>query len=323
MAYTKSIKKFETENWENTSGKIDKGFIDFVNEKNPDIQNFLYSANTSDVKYFKDPITGNLIDFSHLSATFSAYLYDTNGFKMAIGSWWKGIPNYTEDDIDNLAGWVGDLQSMVQQDLLIYYDYSMGEEWIGDHYFEESVLNLYTSEYYKELVLKLLADTPQKDDNFNTYILLDGKRIKNSSFKIPDQLADIDAVNLFVNCYRPKDKTTFADCVDRYYSKIGDSRFCEIRYDVFIDNVFSMEEDYTYDSEYFNIRSKFWDGEISSEEFKTSIINLFYEYTLKYTMENAPDGKKWTLYRSAPVTDEVAEGTAKAFAEYIVSNWSW
>ena len=139
---------------------------------------------------------------------------------MWAGSLLKGIPNYTEDDIDNLSGWVGDLQSMVQMDLLIYYDYAMGESWSGDHYFDRSVLNQYDEEYYTDLVHKLLEDKLQNDGDTSTYILLNNQRIKNTSFKIEDQLADIDAVNLYINCYRPNDKTTIADCLNRYYSKI-------------------------------------------------------------------------------------------------------
>lgn len=270
----------------------------------------------------KDPVTGELIDFTHLAATFSAYLFDTSEFKMWGGSILKGIPNYTEDEIDDLAGWAGDLQSMIQSDLLIYYDDTLGEEWYGDHYFDRDTLEQYDEYYYENIVLKLLEDKPQVSYNSSTHILLDNKRLRNSSFKIEDQLADIDAVNIFVNYYRPKDKTTIFDCINGYYSKIDGYRFCSLRYDVFIDNVFSMEDDYDYDQEYWSYYSKYLDQEITKEEFKSEVIDLFYNYVLKYTNEKAHGGKKWTLYGNAPVTKNVSKGAAKAFAEFIVNNWS-
>ncbi len=84
-----------------------------------------------------------------------------------------------------------------------------------------------------------------------------------------------------------------------------------------------MEDDYTYDSKYWDFHKAYLDGNLTSDEYKSAIIDLFYDYTLKYTMENAPDGKKWTLYSNSPVVDNVSKGTAKAFSEYIVGNWSW
>lgn len=309
--------------WENTSGKIDDKFIKYVNEKNPNIKNYLYSQDSNDTKYIKDPITGELIDFTHLAATFSAYLFDTSGFKMWVGSTFKDTPKYTEDDINNLAGWAGDLQSMIQTDLLIYYDDTRSENWYGDHYFDVKVLNKYDENYYKDLVLKLLSDEPQYNFDSSTHILLDDKRIRNTSFKIEDQLSDIDAVNMFINFYRPSNKTTIFDCINGYYSKIDGKRFCKDRYNYFIDNLFSTLDDHSYDFEYFDLRSEYWDGNITRDEFKSEVVEMFYTYILKYTMENTPDGKKWTLYYNAPVTENVSKGAAKAFAEYIVNNWSF
>ncbi len=95
-----------------------------------------------------------------------------------------------------------------------------------------------------------------------------------------------------------------------------------MRYDVFINNVFSMEDDHDYDQDHWNYYSKDLDGEITKEEFKSAVINLFYNYVLKYTNEKAHGGKKWTLYGNAPVTQNVSKGAAKAFAEFIVNNWS-
>ena len=57
---------------------------------------------------------------------------------------------------------------------------------------------------------------------------------------------------------------------------------------------------------------------VSLTDFKSEITELFSDYVYIYTAENCPDGEKWTLYDNAPVTDNVAKGSARAFAEYIV-----
>lgn len=312
-------------NWENTSGKVDKDFIEYVDEKNPEIRNYLYSKDKNDTKYIKDPISGSLIDFSHLAATFSAYLFDTNGLKMWLASHYptSKYPNYSEDDIDNLAGWAGDLQSMIQADLLIYYDYSYGDEWIGDHYFSRETLANYSSDDFKFFVYSLLENKKQDDYNKSTHIILDDYRIRNTFFTIPDQLADVDAVNLFVNCYRPKNNTTISDCLNEYYMIKDNTRFCSMRFDVFIQNVFSMDEDFSLTSQYWDYQNAYWDREISRDEYKSKICAMFTDYVYKYTKEYTPDDKKWTLYKNAPVTDEVSQGAARAFSEYIINNWSW
>ena len=131
------------------------------------------------------------------------------------------------------------------------------------------------------------------------------------------------AVNLYINCYRPNDKTTIADCLNRYYSKIDGNRFCRLRYDVFIDNVFSMDENFDYQSSYWDYQRQYWDGEITREDYKKQIANLFYEYVLKYTNSETPDGVKWSLYKNAPVTINVSVGAARAFSNYILDKWSW
>ena len=309
---------YYTFEWEGISGKIDQKFIDYVNSNNPKIQEYLYSQNIEDNKYIKDPITGKLIDFTHLAATFSSYLHEASDFERWLGSILYDVPYHSEDDLNNLMGWAGDLQSMIQTDLLICYDKSYGEIWLGDEYFDEETLNKYNEYYYKDLVLRLLEDKPQYDSQASTHILLDGKRIRNTAFKIEDQLADIDAVNLFVNYYRPDQKTTFFDCVNGYYN--GGLNFCELRYDVFIHNVFSMDSDYTYGTKYWEIESKYPGGR-ANKECADVISELFYEYTLKYTMKKAPDGKKWRLYYHAPVIENVSKGAAMAFSEFIVKQW--
>ena len=91
------------------------------------------------------------------------------------------------------------------------------ENWYGDYYFDVKVLNKYDENYYKDLVLKLLSDNPQDTFDSSTHILLDYKRIRNTSFKIEDQLSDVDAVSMFIKFYRTNNKTTIFDCINGYY----------------------------------------------------------------------------------------------------------
>ncbi len=155
------------------------------------------------------------------------------------------------------------------------------ENWYGDYYFDVKVLNKYDENYYKDLVLKLLSDNPQDTFDSSTHILLDYKRIRNTSFKIEDQLSDVDAVSMFIKFYRTNNKTTIFDCINGYYSKIDGKRFCKDRYNYFIDNIFSTLEDYSYD---FNLRSEYWDGNITRDKFKSEVVEMFYTYILKYTI---------------------------------------
>ncbi len=101
------------------------------------------------------------------------------------------------------------------------------------------------------------------------------------------------------------------------------TRFCSMRFDVFIQNVFSMDEDFSLTSQYWDYQNAYWDREISRDEYKSKICAMFTDYVYKYTKEYTPDDKKWTLYKNAPVTDEVSQGAARAFSEYIINNWSW
>lgn len=81
-----------------------------------------------------------------------------------------------------------------------------------------------------------------------------------------------------------------------------------------------MDSDYVYRTKYWEIESKYPSGG-ANKECADAISELFYEYTIKYTMKNAPDGKKWSLYLNAPVIENVSKGAAMAFSEYIVKQW--
>lgn len=303
-------------NWENTAGKVDKKFIEYVNNKNPEMKKYLYATGLEDVKYIMDPNSGNVIDFTHLTATFGAFLYNTSAIKMFLGDKlpFAGIPYYTENNIDNLAGWAGDLQTLIQTDLLIWYD-SNG----GDHYFSETVLDMYSEDDYRVLVKQLLAD------NSADSIKLNGLPIHNSRFGISDQLADIDAVNAYYSCYQFEETATIGDCLKEYYhDEVNRYNRSYYRFDYFIDHLLMMcDDDYSYGTKYCEYDVEYLKNEISRNDFKSKVIDLFTEFVYIYTNEKCPDGEKWTLYKSAPVTEAVSKGAARAFAEYIVGKWRY
>lgn len=312
---------FGTGLWENTGGSVDKSFIDFVNQSNPNIKDYLYSKNINDTKYFIDPISSNLIDFTHFAATLSAYMFDTSGFKMFIGDKIAGVPYYTESNINNLAGWAGDLQSLIQTDLLIWYD-----EGGTSNYFSEATLNQYSEDDFKMIVLELLEDKSQSADNdTSTHISFAGYSIRNSQFGMPDQLADIDAVRFFITYIKHDQEITISQCLKKYYYERNEYgyRGCDQRYERFIDELFVLDEDSSFEMQYSDYDIEYLRGNISRADFKSKIVELFSEYVYIYTTENSPDGEKWTLYYNAPITDNVAKGSARAFAEYIVNKWGY
>ncbi len=226
----------------------------------------------------------------------------------------------TDSQINNLAGWAGDLQSFIQTDLLIYYDRDYGI-WEGDHYFDESVLNQYSEDDFRRLTLQLLKDSPQNDYDTSTHILLNNKRLRNSEFRLEDQLADIDAVNICkyysiqLSLQQPY---TIFKCINHYYLNIDESYSCKNRYDSFFVSLFYLDDDHRYENKYYGLCIDYFNGNITSAQLNEAVFNLFYDYVIIYTNHNAPDGKQWKLYFNAPVTENVSKGVAKGFIEYII-----
>ncbi len=80
------------------AGEIDQGFVNFVAESNSGLTDYF-----SGDLYINDP-TGVKVDFLHFAATLNAYLYDSTDLKANLVG---------EKNINNLAGWAGDLQTFV------------------------------------------------------------------------------------------------------------------------------------------------------------------------------------------------------------------
>ena len=124
--------------WTITAGDIDDGFIDFVKSENLELYN--YFRNTSEIyanSYVnKKTSEWETLDLYHMAATISAYNFDTQTVLNAddlllsvilphsmtliksIGMTWLQSSILREEHIDNLAGWAGDLQTLVVSDIL-------------------------------------------------------------------------------------------------------------------------------------------------------------------------------------------------------------
>ena len=140
--------KYSGGNWDLTAGEIDAGFT-----------NYILNSNRGDLNFegqvlLKDPKTGNYIDVNHMAATINAYLYSSrwnNKMDIKVQGTGDGI-------IDNLAGWAGDLQSLIGT----------------------------------------LQNNTSNSDNYNTLYHAAYKLIgnENAEFSMQDMYADIDATNL-------------------------------------------------------------------------------------------------------------------------------
>ncbi len=140
-------KSYTTSDWDVVAGKVDNKFVNYVQNSNSDLAKY-FSGNV----YIVDPGSNEKIEITHFAATLNALLYDTTwsdaGIKLLAG----------ENNIDNLAGWAGDLQTLVKD---------------------------------------VLKDTNKSNDYKKLYssaINLMGN--STSSFSMTDLLADVDAVNI-------------------------------------------------------------------------------------------------------------------------------
>jgi len=94
-------KQYSGDDWSKTAGSINGDFVGFMVNNYLDDYNY-FNYPTTLQKYFKDR-KGLLIDFEHFAATYNALIYWTPDWIFADGI------------VDNLAGWAGDLQSIMAQ----------------------------------------------------------------------------------------------------------------------------------------------------------------------------------------------------------------
>jgi len=112
--------------WNFTAGKIDSNFAEYVKRNNNN--NALFSSNKP--KYIIDPKHGT-VDVHHLAATINAHLYTTPAL--------PAVPYGGDSRVNDLAGWAGDLQSLMTEAVKLYGKdrtyttyYNVLFSWLGD-----------------------------------------------------------------------------------------------------------------------------------------------------------------------------------------------
>lgn len=140
--------KYNSSNWEKTGGPVDPSFVAFV--KSEDAELYAYFEKIDTIP--GDNIASSVVDVKHMAATISAYAYKTTTATPALGL------GMSELQFDELAGWGGDVQQMIAEN--VYPE-----------------LNVGTVEQYKTKALSIIG--------------------KGGAFDDADVKADVDAYNLF------------------------------------------------------------------------------------------------------------------------------
>lgn len=177
--------------WSPVAGTIDTGFTDYV-AGTKGYLNFY-----GDV-YLKDTTSGGKVDIPHLAATLNALQYNTAGI-MEFGASFAGAGG-SEEQIDNLAGWAGDLQTLIKD---LHEDGSVRNR------------NDYGQNY--AAVSRLIAT--------------DG-----TMFSHKDMLADIDAVN--IDAHLDYNNGSLSSNFKGYYNNTYQGTKVSTRYTSFLTNAF-------------------------------------------------------------------------------------
>lgn len=171
---TISKANYDTSNWTEVAGPKDATFIGELKSKGIDITTDAFKN-----KKYLATDEGEYAGLVHFSAALAAYLYNTDYLVNAFG--------YTEEEFNDLAGWAGDLQTLIANNLL-----------------------------------SQISNQNDYDEIYNKMSELIGK--SGTYFDSNDLYADIDAVNLYalLNNYRTK---TVKEVMDIYFTTQYKDRF--------------------------------------------------------------------------------------------------
>ena len=170
--------RYNNDEWKTVAGDIDMDFVEYIENNYPQLYSELMIIPGDDY-FFEDPNKMGEIDFIHMCATLNGLLYDSKGFESAVAG---------ENNIDNLCGWAGDLQTLCI-DILRHTDNSNNYETIYDA----------------------------------TLTLLSNQDSSVTSFSMSDLLADVDAYNLYNGIN--SDRSNFIRAFNEYYSSQYSMRF--------------------------------------------------------------------------------------------------
>ncbi len=172
-------------NWNGTGKDIDTGFVNHVKAKDAE----LYAYFESKTDYYATA-TGETGDLYHLAATATGYIYNSD---LGDGLQFGLMPEY---HINNLSGWAGDLQTAMNDAMVITNksnDYNV----------------------FKKVMLNLIGYNAEVDDVYSNY---------SHTFDMDDVYADTDAYNVYKLL---KNGKTMEEALDNYYKGGYRNRYTE------------------------------------------------------------------------------------------------
>lgn len=147
-----------SDKWDGTGKAIDKGFVEFVKERDEGL--YTYFTSTSDYYANENKDSGDLY---HLAATLTGMVYLSS-----LSDGWKfGL--MPDAYIDDLAGWAGDLQTAMN-DAMIITNYNQDYD------------------IFKATMDNLIGYNPVVNDIYTGF---------SHTFDLDDMYADVDAANLY------------------------------------------------------------------------------------------------------------------------------
>lgn len=167
--------------WDGTGGIIDDEFKNYISTYYPELYSYF---ETTSVYYADD--SGNLGDFYHFAATMNGLIYESDYSSCTDDDYKLAFQLLPEGHIDNLAGWAGDYQQFVRDNVVdyvnIYCDYSSMYDYV-----------------YSQLFMGA----------------------SESSFSMDDLYADVDALNVSL----ANDNETLSDTMRIYFDESINQRF--------------------------------------------------------------------------------------------------
>lgn len=148
-------------------------FTECVLNTDIDTYNYFYGYITP-IKQLKDPVTYEEYDITHFAATMSAF-FENNIIKQGA--------SIIAGDTNDLAGWAGDLQQMINDNILVGFSTYDAQQYTKEKAYDDfdDYLGLSTEEI------------KQKTNEANEK----GEDFKGTSFSLSDVIVDADAVNLY------------------------------------------------------------------------------------------------------------------------------
>jgi len=189
LEFLRSTKYIGTK-WNITAGNINENFIAYVKDNNIDVYNYFLGDDNAVEELF-DPLTNEKYDLKHLAATMNAY-FEKNDIKSIYSTYYGSM--------NDMAGWAGDLQQVIDQDIL----------YGKDQYYAH---NMSIEAAYQEM---------------STYL---GNR-SNSHYGISDVIVDADAVNLYYE-YKDNPNMDLNELLNNYLIKMNNKqRFSDFIYNI-------------------------------------------------------------------------------------------